>query len=83
MREDAVRNANGVADLRYRAEFSEWNAEFTVEYNARFYSVEQILSMVDHAGFHAGLGDWRPEKGGSFGMFTLTEATEVMSNGKH
>jgi hypothetical protein len=68
-REDMVRIAMGTADIRYRGEFREWSAEITLRYNANVLSAEQIANLFNTAGFAVGVGEWRPQKNGSFGMF--------------
>lgn len=69
MREDMVRVGMGVADLRYRGEFKEWNCEIIVRYNANVLSPEQIVNLFNTAGFAIGVGEWRPQRDGSSGMF--------------
>lgn len=69
MREDMVRVGMGVADIRYRGEFQDWYAVFSVKYNAAVLSVEQLVNMFSLGGFACGLGEWRPEKGGMFGLY--------------
>lgn len=69
MREDVVRLMGTTADLRYRAEFPEWKAKIRVSHNASFLSAEQIINLFNIAGFSTGVGEWRPEKGGSYGRF--------------
>lgn len=69
MREDMVRIGMGTADIRYRGEFKEWGATFTVKYNASVFSAEQIINLFNLGGFACGIGEWRPEKGGSYGMY--------------
>lgn len=71
MREDMVRvgGVSKVSDIRYRGMFKEWSATFPVKYNAAVISEEQIINLFMHGGFACGLGEWRVEKGGSFGMF--------------
>ncbi|QCG93967.1 hypothetical protein E6C67_08445 [Azospirillum sp. TSA2s] len=68
-REDMVRVGMGTADIRYRGEFREWTADMTVRYNANALSAEQIVNLFNVAGFGVGVGEWRPERDGSFGMF--------------
>ena len=75
MREDMVRVGMGTADLRYRPEFSEWHAKLLVRYNANVLSESQILNLLNVAGFAVGVGEWRPEKDGQYGMFHV--ATEA------
>lgn len=69
MREDMVRVGMGVADIRYRGEFKTWSAEFVVKYNASEISFEQIANLFNLGGFACGIGEWRVEKGGTYGMY--------------
>lgn len=69
MREDMVRVGMGTADLRYRGEFSAWETTITVSYNAHALALEQIANLFNLAGFGVGVGEWRPEKDGSYGRF--------------
>lgn len=72
MREDMVRIGMGSADLRYRGEFKNWYADMTLEYNASGgMSLEQIINCINAGGYVCGLGEWRPEKDGSFGKFHI------------
>lgn len=68
-REDMVRIAMGTADIRFRGEFKTWMTELTVDYNASVLSPEQIVNLFNLAGFGVGVGEWRPEKDGSYGRF--------------
>lgn len=69
MREDMVRVGMGTADIRYRGEFFPWWTTLTIAHNANVMSAEQILNMLNTAGFGVGVGEWRPEKDGQFGRF--------------
>jgi hypothetical protein len=69
-REDMVK-IPGTVDIRYRAEFREWSAVLTVRFNADLISEEQVMNLFESAGFSVGVGEWRPEKNGMFGTFTL------------
>jgi hypothetical protein len=73
MREDVVRlkDINRTADLRYRAEFSEWELTFTVEYLASAMKTADVINLFNTGGFTSGLGEWRPEKGGEFGRYII------------
>ncbi len=74
MREDMVRVGMGVADLRYRPEFPKWSCVLEVRYNANVLSDEQILNLFNTAGFAIGIGEHRPQRDGSWGMFEATLA---------
>lgn len=71
MREDMVRvgGISKTADIRYRAEFADWYAIIPIRYNAGQISLEQLANLFNLGGFACGVGEWRVEKGGSFGMF--------------
>lgn len=69
MREDMVRVGMGVADIRYRAEFTEWSTTFDVRYNAGVLSLAQLCNLFNLGGFAVGIGEWRPEKGGNYGRY--------------
>lgn len=74
MREDMVMvgGMSKSADLRYRPEFAEWEIPLKIKYNAEGkYSLEQILNCVNAGGFACGIGEWRPERDGQFGMYEL------------
>lgn len=70
MREDMVRIGMGSADLRYRAEFKDWYADMILEYNASgALQLSDIINVLSAGGYVCGLGEWRPEKDGSFGKY--------------
>jgi len=77
MREDIVRLNGRTADLRYRAEYPEWQITFIVNYNPDIIGVDSIINLLEVAGFHVGIGDWRPEKNGTHGMFHVLRATDL------
>ncbi len=68
-REDMVRVGMGSADIRYRPEFVEWRIPVSIKFNANAVSAEQIANLLNTAGFAIGIGEWRPERNGSYGRF--------------
>lgn len=78
MREDIVRLKNGSPTMRYRPMYKGWSATFEIEWLANVLSVEQVLHMIQLAGFSVGLHEWRPERNGEFGRFAL-ESVEALS----
>lgn len=69
IREDMVRVGMGTADIRHRGEFKTWRATLRLQYNASVFSPEQIVNLLNLAGFGVGVGEWRPEKDGGYGRF--------------
>lgn len=76
MREDMVKIGMGTADLRYRAEFTDWWTDIVVKYDANAISVDQLCTILDYGGFYCGLGEWRIEKGGMNGAFHVARDGE-------
>lgn len=74
MREDMVKvgTMSKVADIRYRGEFRQWEIPLRMRINKNGkYSMEQLLNCVTMGGFVTGIGEWRPERDGQFGMYSL------------
>lgn len=74
MREDAVNVGpfgKRVADLRYRPEYQNWTAHLRVTHRADIITQEQVFMLLENAGFSIGIGEWRPEKDGQAGRFTV------------
>ena len=63
--------SSGTTSIAYRPEFLEWGARLRIRFNPNAISAEQIVNLVEIAGFAVGVGDWRPEKAGQHGMFTV------------
>lgn len=70
-REDMVRLNGQTADIRYRGQVVEWSADLHISYNASMTSFDQIVNMLHAAGYGVGVGEWRPEKDGTFGRFEV------------
>lgn len=68
-REDMIRLKGSSATPRYRAEFKTWWTELPIQYHANAISAEQIATLFNVGGFASGVGEWRPEKNGTFGTF--------------
>tara|TARA_Y100000296_G_scaffold62819_1_gene73044 strand:- start:205 stop:798 length:594 start_codon:yes stop_codon:yes gene_type:complete len=70
LRKDPVNVKTG-KDLRFRPEFRKWKAKLLVRYDADRVTVEQVANLLNHGGQTVGVGEWRPEKNGTFGMFQV------------
>ena len=70
MRRDTVRVGMGSADLRYRGEFENWSAEFTLSFNENGdRTLDEIFTMLNAGGYICGIGEWRPERDGQYGQY--------------
>lgn len=54
-----------------RNSFKDWSVELTIQYNKQNLSAEQIINVLNWAGFHIGVGGFRKEKTGNFGSFEV------------
>lgn len=67
MREDAVTIGINTRGLTYRPEYREWQLQIRVEFNPRLVSEEQLLALVDQAGWGVGICEGRPERTSALG----------------
>jgi len=70
-REDMVRLNGGTSDIRFRGQVVEWDAELNISYNSAITSFDRIVNMLHAAGYGVGVGEWRPERDGTFGRFEV------------
>lgn len=78
MREDMVRVGMGGTDLRYRPQYSEWKVVLPLTYTPALLSQEKLLGLIDAGGSFGGVGEWRPEKDGVYGTFTIDESENIV-----
>lgn len=76
-REDMVRVGMGTADIRYRGEFKAWKAIVEISHNQSAIGAAQIINLLNVAGFGVGVGEWRPERNGSYGRFHVATESEA------
>lgn len=67
MREDAVTIGINTRGLVYRPEYKEWQLRVNIEYNPRIVSEEQLIALVDQAGWGVGICEGRPERSSALG----------------
>jgi len=78
MREDMMRVGMGSVDLRYRPEFAEgWAANIDIEFDSELLTEQDVITLVDRAGFGVGIGEGRPEVGRDFGRFKVDTSAEI------
>ena len=51
---------NGTPDTRHRPEFVDWKCELIIQYDLNQITPDQIVNLINQAGFSTGIGDWRP-----------------------
>ena len=71
MREDMMRVGMGSVDLRYRPEFEQWAATVDIEFDSELLTDQDVITLIDRAGFGVGIGEGRPEVGRDFGRFKV------------
>jgi len=54
-----------------RNAFYDWSCELVIRYNESHLSSEQLFNILNWAGFHIGVGAFRKEKTGNFGLFRV------------
>lgn len=67
MREDAVTIGMNTRGLTYRPAYPEWQVRVSIEYNPRLVSQEQLLALIDQAGWGVGICEGRPERSSALG----------------
>lgn len=54
-----------------RNQFNDWSCELEIEFNQTQLSAEEIINILNWAGFHIGVGGFRKEKTGNYGCFEV------------
>lgn len=60
---------NGSPRKIMRNAYYNWKVEVAIQFNKNNLSAEQIVNVLNWAGFHIGVGGFRKEKTGNFGSF--------------
>lgn len=66
--EMAVRNATGVADIRVRPMWREWDAKVLVTYDEDQFSPDDVANLMLRVGQQVGIGEGRPDSRESAGL---------------
>lgn len=77
MREDVVRVGRGGSENRFRPQFYPWHATLEVVYFTSVLTRESVLSLIDAGGLAVGIGDWRPERHGTFGTYRIDPEAKI------
>ena len=63
-------NING--NIKFTPQFHTWKCELTILYDVNNINPQDIISLLNYAGFYYGIGAWRPKcKGGGSGDFGM------------
>lgn len=76
MREDAVTIGINTRGLAYRPCYNEWQLRIKIEFNPRIVSEEQLLALIDQAGWGVGICEGRPERSSALGWGRFVRALE-------
>ncbi len=58
---------------RCRPRFDKWSGTFTIEYDDKLVDPDIFVEIAADAGSRIGVGDYRPEKKGWFGRYSITQ----------
>jgi len=61
--------------IAYRACYETWEADLSISYQENVITVEQIINILELAGFAVGVGAWRPSCKGQFGRFQIKKGS--------
>lgn len=64
----AVRNQTGVADIRVRPMWREWESQVTVSYDADQFTLQDVTNLMQRVGMQVGIGEGRPDSRESAGL---------------
>jgi hypothetical protein len=80
LRQDMVR-LSGIGrtpDIRFRAEYLDWSVDLVIEFNPRLITTDQILYLLRSAGTAVGICEWRIQKDGNYGAFSVEPLDDKM-----
>lgn len=63
--------ATGGRIMAHRPRLDEWSLSFSLDVDEKMFDEKTVRLLVDDAGSKCGLGDFRPNRKGTFGRFTV------------
>lgn len=63
--------------MRHRPRFNTWGAEVSLEIDPSMIASDMVLQLLTEGGTRIGVGDFRPERGGPFGRFSVVQWAEL------
>ena len=82
IREDIVRVGVNQTDIRYRCEFFPWSARIKLIVDTTVLNDQDVVNLVNRAGFSVGICEWRPSNGGEYGRFEVDPSEAVETRAK-
>jgi len=74
-KKQTVLKHNIAHNIKFSPQFHDWSCELKIQYDGNNISAQDIITLLNYAGFYIGIGAWRPKcsKGGSgeYGMFEV------------
>lgn len=67
----------GRGNLAYRASFFPWAVDLPIRLDHEVVTLDQFVHIVYKAGMGVGIGNWRPEKKGDSGCWTVAAISDV------
>ncbi len=64
--------------MKHRARLDKWATHFEIEVDNNLISEKMARQIVDDAGSKVGLGDFRPDRKGSFGKFKVVKWERII-----
>ena len=63
------------SNTKFSPMFNNWSCELKIEYDQNNISAQDIVTLLNYAGFYNGIGAWRPKSGGGgsgeYGMYEV------------
>lgn len=63
--------------MRHRARLEDWSVECFLEIESDIIPPDEVHQILNDAGRRAGMGDFRPARGGPFGRFSVVKWTVI------
>lgn len=63
------------SNTKFTPQFHNWKCELEIEYEKNNINPQDIVTLINYAGFYCGIGAWRPKSGGGgsgeYGMYEV------------
>lgn len=67
------------AQTKFTPQFHDWSCELKIEFDQNNISEQDIITLLNYAGFYNGIGAWRPKGGGGgsgeYGMYEVEQVS--------